>query len=358
MVFFVNLLFSVIYSFCIGQWYYKKQISSIAFLLLFLPLVGVWLLICGGQDGVGTDYGSYLGLFNGEFIDYYKKTGEILFYYIVFYANQIGLKGQILFYIFYSIGFVFFFLIIRKLQIKYVFIFILLYITISNLFNNQLNTLRQTIAVYIGTYAIIQLFDKKKIYFFILWIIASMIHISAYAFILFCSFLFVKKMNCKILYIIFLSSIVLGILLNVEFLLENLPFDYLPITYTHYATTGHLDETNFVVRLTKYIFIPLYWNSIILIKYKRIKDYELMLYNAGFVSVCIRFLLINISYVSRLSELFLILSLFPLYYYLRDLYIHRKRLLFFCIVIGLILFYALKTVLFPKGEYLYNSIYF
>lgn len=356
MVFFLNLLFSLIYSFCIGKWYCNKQISSIVFLLLFLPLIGIWLLICGGQDGVGTDYGSYLGLFNGEFIDYYKNTGEILFYYIIFCANQIGLKGQILFYVFYGIDFLFLFLFLKRVDLKYLFIFILLYITVSNMFNNQLSAVRQTTAVYIGSYACLKLFENKKKYFFLLWVIASLIHSSAWCFILLWIFKYVKKINFRILYLLLIGSFVIGHSLNTNWI--SLFIEYLTPTYAAVVKNTVFEEKSFLVKVTKYVFIPIYWLSITLIKNKKLTNKELLLYNLGFFAFCLRIFLINITYIGRISELFFLFSLFPLYYYLRDLYVRKRIMLLLIIFLGLSSMYFIKTVLIPKDEYAYESIYF
>lgn len=358
MTFFLNLLFSIVYSFVIGQAYDKKQISSVAFFVLILPLIVIWLLICGGQNGVGTDYEAYLGLFKGELIEQYSDKGEYLFFYIVTWANSIGLKGQILFYIFYGLGFYFFFLIVKRLEISYLFIFILLYLTVSNLFNNQLNGLRQAIATYIGTYAIIQLNENKKWGYFFWCGVAFFLHISSSVFFLVYLFRWIEKVNFKLLYIILLGSFFIGFFLNLEKIFGILPIDQLPMSYAAYIESGKVKETQLLVRLTKYIFIPLYWFSISLIKTNKLNKEEAFLYYFGFFAFCFRLLLINIGYISRITESFLLLSLFPLFYYIRELYIQRKLIFFVVLVTGLIIFYFLKTVIFPTGEYLYNSIYF
>lgn len=56
----------------------------------------------------------------------------------------------------------FFYLILKRIDLKYIFLFILLYITITGLFNNQLNALRQATAIYMGTYALILIVERKK----------------------------------------------------------------------------------------------------------------------------------------------------------------------------------------------------
>ena len=103
MVYFLNLIYSVVDSYLIGKFTYRAHLSGSAFGLLLLPIFIVWILICGGQDNVGTDYPAYIRLFNGESLDRYEP--------VVFIVNaclSFGIKGQAIYFVFYAIGFFFF----------------------------------------------------------------------------------------------------------------------------------------------------------------------------------------------------------------------------------------------------------
>lgn len=105
MVFFLNLIISVIYC----EWvsrdsYILKRYIPFA---IFFPILILWTLICGSQYYVGSDYPAYISLFLGNGLDYYSVGGEIGFVYFIKFFNWIGLKGQDLYYIIYFLSFVF-----------------------------------------------------------------------------------------------------------------------------------------------------------------------------------------------------------------------------------------------------------
>jgi len=170
MVFFLNYVYSLLLAYLISKNYSRVKVSAGAFLGVLLPIFLIWLSICGGQYDVGTDYWSYYGFFNGEDFYKFRDSGEYLFAWIISLCNSLGLYGQSLFYVFYGINFYFFYLILKRIDLKYIFLFILLYITITGLFNNQLNALRQATAIYMGTYALILIVERKKwkAFFFII----------------------------------------------------------------------------------------------------------------------------------------------------------------------------------------------
>ena len=354
MTFFLNLLYSISICYIIGQTYYKYKFSNNALLILLFCFGFIWVIICGGQYYVGTDYPTYLDLFNGNNIEYYYSKNEYLFYYIIAFFNSIGLSGQFLFYIFYLINFIFLFQILKRLNLKTIFIFILLYICFSNIFNNQLNMLRQATAIHICTYAGI-LYSEGKSKLTNIWIIvASLIHLSSLC--MFSLFLFKKIEKIKIIH---LKILLICSTVGMFFISSNI-FSYLtyilPIHYQAYLEREPTDSS-FTTIFTKLIFIPLFWMSCNQ-NYNNFSMNKKRLFQIGFIGFCLKLLLLKIPVVNRLSDYFIILSIFPLYYLLEYLFINNKTKLFFTICMLLIAFYGAKTVLLPKAEYLYNSIYF
>lgn len=357
MTFLINYLYSIVYTYCLGDSYSRHKLTPFALLLLLSPIFILWLLICGGQYYVGTDYPSYFQIFEGYDLDSYLRKHEYLFVGIIVLCNKIGIHGQALFYIFYAINFLFLFLIIKRIPIRYIFIFILLYITVTNLFNNQLNTLRQATAIYIGTYAVLLTLDNNNFKAFVFIIIASLIHQSALILILVLLFKrILLSLSYRGLSIFLLVATAMSFILQPNVLNFLLPF--LPEDYAWYIERGTLVGQSFISRLTKYIFIPIYllaWNYF---KRHDLPEQDDILFKFGWVAFCLRLSLINIPIVSRITDYALILSILPLYLYLSHIMKEKHMFLFVSILFLLSLFYCLKVTHFATGEYLYNSIYF
>jgi hypothetical protein len=298
--------------------------------------------------------------FNGE-RNYFFRNGEYLFSFIIRICNYVGLKGQSLFFVFYGIGFFFFFLILKRLQIRYIYLYIILYITVSNIFNNQLNILRQMLALYIGTYGIILYLENKKISSIMLILIVSRIHFSALVFfaIYFIRLFYTEKQ--RIYYVLLIVSIAFGLLFRIEWLNILLNIKFLPWGYLNYIRSGNMEYRNISRILTKYIFIPFYLLAIIsLVGKNKLTKKESILFFIGFISFCLRIAMINLDLFSRIAESFLLLSIFPIYFYFREI-LKKKQCFWFSLIIwSLFLLYFLKTIVFstPGKEYFYRSIYF
>ena len=357
MTFLVNYLYSIVYAYCLGDSYGRRKLTPLALLFLLSPIFLLWLLICGGQFYVGTDYPSYFQIFEGYDLDLYLRKHEYLFVGIVVLCNKFGIHGQALFYIFYAIDFLFLFLIIKRIPTRYVFIFILLYITVTNLFNNQLNTLRQATAIYIGTYAVLLAIDNNHFKAFAFIVIASLIHQSALILILVLLF---KRILLTVSYRGLSFSILVAI--GMSFILQpevlNFLLPFMPEDYAWYIERGTLEGQSFIAKLTKYIFVPIYllaWNYF---KKHDLPEQDNILFKFGWIAFCLRLSLINIPIVSRITDYALILSIFPLYLYLSHIMKDKHTFLFVSIIFLLSIFYCLKVTLLATGEYLYNSIYF
>lgn len=354
MTFFLNLLFTLLFSYLIGFKYKHTKLTDCAFYICLFYIGLVWIIIAGGQDNVGTDYPAYLDIFSGDRVEHYKKTGEIVFYYLVIFLNFLGLKGQVIFYIFYSINFIFLIFILKRFKLRYSFLFFLLYITYCNIYNNQLNILRQVTAIHICTYAVILFYENKKKLFSILILIATGIHLSSIIFYGLFILKWINKLNKRhlkfILYFCFAASFILSTKVFSIFT------QYLPPMYAVHLLGDSLERESMLTAITKYMYIPLFIWSTFLLK-NNLTPKERSLYIIGYLGFCLRILLIKISIISRVSDCFIILTAFPLFFLLRYLKQRNKKILFYLIVVGLIAFYGLKTLLFPSAEYMYNSIY-
>ena len=132
---------------------------------------------------------------------------------------------------------------------------------------------------------------------------------------------------------------------------------YILNLYALYIQKGNIEIYSLSLLITKYIFIPIFWLSINLIERQKLNGIYLKLYNIGFLGFCLKLFLLKLTIFSRISDTFLIFTIFPLYFYL--VYLAKNRNILFTIILScLIAFYGLKTLLFPSAEYLYKSIYF
>ena len=362
MIFAINLIYSLFCSYSFSRFYkIGNKNNYIAYSIFLLPMWSIWLLICGTQDGVGTDYYSYYEIFsdpNTKLFTYYYKQ-EYFFAWIVEFIDYFKLPPQTGFFIFYIIGFLTILKISTRLHHKTFFIFILLYLAYSTAFNNQLNGLRQYIALYWGTLGIMLLYDKKGgiIKFFSCVFVACMFHSSSLLFIPFLFFKYYKRnfsYNCCM--IIIIVSILFSLFGSYDWI-WNIFDIFIPIKYLHYVG-GEFDTAHGISKMiTKLIFVPLYIYSLQLIKKKKLKDYDLYLFQIGFMSYCIRLFFMDNIILNRIGVSFILISIFPIYYLLRYLYINKSYGKFHLICLFFIAFYLLKVIVFPSQEYLYNSIF-
>lgn len=350
MIFFSNLIFSIIYANGLGK-IYKKDISLWGYILLCIPIIIIWLIICSTQYNVGTDYSAYMEIFEGQNLDRYEP-GFLLILKSFFYF---GFKGQIFYLIFYSISFFFLFLIFRDFDnsLKYLWLSIILYICVSNLFNNQLNGLRQAVATYIGTYGFLQYIKKNKYRGLLLIFVASTIHLASLVYLsVFLTPLVRRIQNIKY-YLLLALGIVLSLTLNIS--IFHLFLKYLPTGYANYIIYKHLEHTELSAMALKYILIPFYILSIKKLHFFKLTYRQSLIYKWGIVSFAFKLALLGFPTISRISDFFLILALYPLFCLLRYLVIRAKQQLYIIILFFLFL-YFIKTVVFPSNEYYYQSM--
>lgn len=170
MIYCLNLVYGILCSYYYDKYCNKKKVGSYIVVAFFISII--WILIVGGQYGIGTDYYSYLDIFSLKSdIEIYKIKNEFLFYWIVSFFYDINLGGQFLFFVFAFINSFLFFIICRKITYNHTWFFLFLYITVSSLFHNQMNGIRQCTATYFVTLAIIYLSEEKKIDFYCLYLL-------------------------------------------------------------------------------------------------------------------------------------------------------------------------------------------
>lgn len=352
MCFFLNLIFSVIYANGIGVLYKKKKPSFGGDLLLFSPILLLWLLICSTQYYVGTDYGSYMDIFHGRSLDRYEP-GFLMILKTFFY---LGFKGQVFYLLFYSLSFIFLILIFRQydLEIKFYWILIILYICVSNLFNNQLNGLRQAVGTYIGTFGFLLVLKQYKYQGFLIILLASSIHLASLIYALVLLTPIVKKLQSNFFYALLACGFLMSLTINVSIFYSILKF--LPTGYANYIIYKHLEHASLSAMVPKYIYIPFYVLSIKKLPWYKLTFSQKKIFDWGILSFTFKLCLLGIPTVSRITDFFLILSLYPLYCLLKYYAEYHKYRILSLILLLFISLYFIKTVIFPSAEYSYKSM--
>ena len=321
-----------------------------------MPIILFWIFIAGGQYYVGTDYPSYLQIFNGQGLEQFYDYGEYGFWWITKICFENGIKGQALFFVYYTIGFIFIFLFIRKSKIQYIWIFILLYITYTSLFNNQLNGLRQTISVYIGCVGALCVISKEYVRGLVLFLIAISFHLTSIIFLLFFLNKIIVGLTRKQLLVLLGVSLLCSFALSPNLLDEYV--DILPIKYASLIENGEIEKNNPINIISKLLFFPIVLYAMLKMELMNLSNWERALFIWGILGFCIRTAFLGLSLVGRMGMGFLLFSIFPMYYLLVYLRKSNDKNPFYIIIAFLILYYFIKVVAFPIGEYDYHNFIF
>ena len=346
MIYLLNMILSV------GYFYFIRNVRKNSF-ILFIPIIFLWTIISGGQYGVGSDYFSYIKIYeNHQGLNRFYYNKEYLFYYFVIFFSNLIKNGQFLFFFDALLKNILFFFIIKKIikDMKYIYIYIYIYICFGTVFYNQMNGLRNFLAMYLFTLGQIYLIEYKYILFVLYITIGSYIHrTSLYLY----PFILINKLkHYRFLFLLIGVVVLLNFLPTKNFFQEVGP-KLIP-AYAHYFYSEYYERDMKLINIfSRIIWFPFYIESIYL--YKKNKNDLIKL---GVIGYSINLLTIEISILSRLAVYFSLVSIFPMYY-LTIYYLKNKRNKSLIILILLILlFFITKVLIVPKGEYLYRSWFF
>ena len=332
---------------------------TLRYLFLAIPIVILWCIVVGGQYNVGTDYFSYLRIFSGNGTNFILNRGEYAFTGFIQLCNSIGFYGQDLFFILSLIWILLLLLTFKNLVgLKYVYLLMLVFITFSTAFNNQMNIIRQYTAIYLFTFAFSLLYTKRYTGALVFGILMLLTHSSSIAVILILPLIvFVsRKLTSNKHLILFVSvAAILSFTLNdnVLHLIIGL-FDQ----YAHYLTNGRFEDTSATTKLTKLLYMPLVIYSISMLPKMGLIRSERILFNIGILSYCCKIALLNISIVSRIGAYFEILMCIPLVFLIRHLKNTRQFSKLYLTIAFLLIPYVMKVTAFAVREYDYHSIFF
>ncbi|WP_420915636.1 EpsG family protein [Moellerella wisconsensis] len=352
------MIFIFLLSFCSFYFYIIKNYTPS--FILYLPAFIIYFLIAGLQYNVGTDYFSYIYIYENPWtLDRYFNSGEFSFYYSNVFLRYLELPPQFIFILFSFIQSLFIFLYIKKLKKYHIvaWIFFILFITVTNIYNNQLNVIRQYAALTLLPLLTIILYEKKYKTYIAGCFFAMTFHLTAIIFII---LLFIKPFFKFILrhpFLLFSLSLPFYI-----FLSQSVPFilELTNIKYSSYLGDNFFQSRDISIIITKLYYLPL-----ILYFFLRFNNKEEN--HFSYINYCIAIFIItfwsfimglDISLLSRLASYFWFFTIFPLLYLLNNALERKNTFEFIFILIYCILPYLAKVTFLAKAEFLYQSYIF
>jgi hypothetical protein len=339
-----------------------KTKNSFELLFLLFPVFYIYTIGPAFQYGVGSDYFHYLRMYTVEVEERLFYAGEYSFYYIVKFLRYFELGEQSMYIVTSIIQASLFFIILEKLK-KYKFkrwLVFLIFFIVTGIYFNQMNTLRQFVAILSAPIFFIYLYEKKYFKVVLISLFALSFHSTFIIIILFGSiFIFLKNFNKKIVFIIFLISPI--VLLFIFPLFAQIIFESLFPVYAKYLNTDTSRALRIVV--VKVYYIPI----IFLFWFIYIKDKMYYSYNSVFFKyIIILFSLTSFFYLldfsvfmhGRIFQYFYFFYIFPIYYLIEYFYTKKYFILLQIISLYISLPFFLKIFVFKLQEYSYDSILF
>jgi transmembrane protein EpsG len=354
MTYLVFILFVIIYSKYVSFFKVRNWNS-----IKYLPIYLLFIIILGLQFKVGTDYNSYLELAstNGDF-GWIENKFEFSFVFLNKIVISLGWP-QLIFFFAAVIQIFFLSKIVNDLEIIYELKsvwFFFFFFTLSLIFFNSFNGIRQYIAIYISFYSFIKLIQGKNIFFILGILFASSFHSSALFLLMFFllrPLLFVK-FNFYFILLTILFSGYFGL-----FYLQNLITEYIGLTqYGEYLKSDYfyleIDPINILTKLPK-VLVVLICAFFLETKYNDISDKYKPLLNLSYLSLIFLMFSLFSPMLWRFYQYFDIFLIFPpliLFSY------NRQRDLSYILSAFLFFILLLKILIFNDYEYSYNSILF
>ncbi|HGN1247646.1 MULTISPECIES: EpsG family protein [Providencia] len=352
MVFIFLLFFCTFYFYIIKN--YKPSFIS------YLPAFIVYFLIAGLQYNVGTDYPSYIYIYENPWtLERYFNSGEFFFYYSNIILSNLELPPQFIFILFSFIQSVFIFLYFIKLR-KYhitLWLFFALFITVTNIYNNQLNLIRQYAALTLLPLLTISLYEQRYKNYITGCLLAMTFHSTA---IVFFTLFFIKPFIRFILrhpFLLFILSLPFFLLLS-----QSVPFilEITSMKYSSYLEGDFFQPLDISTIITKLYYLPLILYFFITFnKNKQVHSSYLNFCIAIFIVTFWSFTMgLDIPLLSRLASYFWFFVIFPLFYLLINALQNKKTFEFLFIFIYCTLPYLAKVTFLAKAEFLYQSYIF
>lgn len=351
-------MFLFVLSYC-SIYLYIIRYYRFSYAILFLPFL-LYFLVAATQYNVGTDYFNYINIFNNSNeIDRFRRNGETFFYYLVKFLQETSSGPQSLFFFVSFIQSSLIWIYLKKIaQLKFLlWLFFIIFFCTTNIYNNQLNGLRQYIVICAMPLLSLSIYNKRYIYSIFAIIILSLFHKSAYlAFSLIALISFYKLLGEKVFTLFLISAFIFFIFGKYT----GPAIDILIPRYSHYLNTKFGDPYSISTFFTK-----LYYTPIILIfyyLYAKQKIERRCYINFGifvFSTTYWGFLLaLNVGIIARIYQYFVFFYVFPIYWLLAYFYNSKKIYAFLISLTYIITPYIIKVTILADAEFKYQSYIF
>lgn len=358
------MLFIFIYFFCV-IWFlsfsrYKRSLTG-DFLCFFLVILLLWF-IPAAQFGVGTDYFNYIDIYESStLLSYYHRKDEYAFYYLVTLLKYLKLSPQSLFV---SIGLLQVVLLCNFIRVAYkecsylnlalIFTFIFF---VTNIVHNQLNVLRAYMAVLLFINSFVYFNNRRFVNSLGFFILGLLWHKS----IIFVAPLYLvagglgKELVKRPILIFTITFVVFGSGVLYKFV-DTIVEIFAPM-YKHYLSSDREKNVGIIQLATRLYYYPFY---VVFLYY--LSKFDINKFKKIDISlIAIWLVTINsalfVFYFGRFSRIFYFFSPFmfvPFYY----LYFMGRVKMVVLALIYTFFGYALKVLVFPSAEYLYESYIF
>lgn len=355
MFFLAYLIFSVCLFHLVGRLDRQGREVLVVFYIL------TWVLFVGSQYSVGTDYESYVEKYTNIWQAEIAFRREPVFVLFIKFLRGISKSPQTLFYTCSLINAILFIGILKgSAGRKQYWVLVLVMITVSASFNNQFNGIRQYVSIFLITYAIVRLCNKDYTLAILFFVLSGFFHRSAYpAVVVFLGFhLLARKniLNGNSLIIYVLSC---GIIALVSSHFSGLQEQL--IGYTEYGekylNSEYLDSIDLKFILTKVIYLPMYIHAVFAKPYFRLNLKQGHLFDVGVLSYGMKLLCLSNTVTNRFGMYFELPMIFPISYLIL-FYGRKNKIVSYAYLLFVSAIYFAKVVLFPRGEYLYDSVFF
>lgn len=326
-----------------------------------------WVLFVGGQYDVGTDYVSYLEKFSDLEAAKVAFSKEYVFLSIITFSKNLWNNPQVTLFLLSFISIIFFLLFLEKsLEKRDWWIYFFLFVTFSTAFNNHFNAIRQYLAIFIQSLAFITLLRKNPLPALLLFAVGVGVHKSAILFVgiaFLIYYLSNLRISNRIFYLILLLSGLIPLLSYsfydqmISLLIERTVAAGLGYERYLQGKVEYIESLSSVNIYSKLIFLPFYFATIYLRDRLVFNKFESKLLSAGVFFFAIKLLCLLSSITNRFGMYVELLMVFPLAFLFRYLYM-KKPMVAILSFSFFFLFYILKVIIFPEGEYIYNSVFF
>lgn len=352
-MFLIVFLFASIYFFLIER--YRAS------LLIMLPALLLYFFVAAFQYGVGTDYFSYVEIYQSEEKqNYYYNKGELLFFGLNQYLNWMDLPAQSIFIAISFIQSLLIFVYFKKIKTNGIilWLFFVIFFTVTNIYNNQLNLLRQFVVVALLPILTFIVFERRWLKFLIVVFIGYLFHASA-LFLLFMIPIYFLQSRIKASNIVLYFILSAGGYYYLGGMAGGIVKNYLQ-AYQHYVSSELAVGFSLMLFITKLYYLPVFLYFFLTYKKQETMPWQYLHFMVVIFSMTYWFFLLSLSFgiAERLYYYLTFFYIFPIYYLLHRSIKNNNGFEFTLLFTYIVLPYFAKVTFLARGEYLYNSVLF